>query len=338
MTLYKAKIKSDTFLKPFLAQASAIRDRPYASMLKPLKKGMSFSVHENVSDAAHNYLVIEDDDGKFWAGFVYSDDIEIVPNPSSKEKVMSLSVLQAAPPKQSRNWESYKHPERPEYPSNWLLSMDFPSRIIRYMMDQNWRIADGFRERNIVYFEGADLNGTPNADRLDEWNDFRCLISFDLKDGKKIPYFAMTPQIATTEPGRHYTVNPLNPNGAFRIALGQHLDGWVHGSHGHDSHPALVQVGMLGHYRDLNKDGSRAGDKFFRSDDNAVNQHWSYTGASSVGRSSAGCLVGLDHGRHIQFMDLLERDPRYIANKWFRYDTAIIDASDFARSQWGYKS
>jgi len=336
MTLLKARIKNNTFIKPTVAQSSAIRESPYASLMKALKKGDEFIVYEDVLEAAHRYVVLEKD-GEFYSGFVFGPDIEIIPNPSSNEKIMPLSVIVAEPPKPVRNWESYKHPEPIEYPSDWSLSMDFPSRIIRYMMSQNWRIADGLRERNIVYFEGANLNGIPNANRLDEWNDFRCLISFDPKSGKKVPYFAMSPQVATTEPGRHYTVNPMNPNGAFRIALGQHQDAWVHGTHGHDAHPALVQVGMLGHYRDLNKDGSRAGDKFFRSDDNYVNQHWSYTGPSSVGRSSAGCLVGLDHGRHIQFIDLLRKDPRYMANRWFRYDTTIIDAADFARSQWGYK-
>ncbi|MDZ8140831.1 MAG: hypothetical protein RM049_37020 [Nostoc sp. DedQUE04] len=36
---------------------------------------------------------------------------------------------------------------------------------------------------------------------------------------------------ASTEPGKYYTENPMNSNGAFRIAFGNYQDAWKIGKH-----------------------------------------------------------------------------------------------------------
>jgi hypothetical protein len=67
----------------------------------------------------------------------------------------------------------------------------------------------------------------------------------------------------TTEPGMFWTLNPLNPNGAARIAFGQYK-AWIVGTHlagTKSAHEALVQVSPVSVHLDLNKDFKRTNDK-----------------------------------------------------------------------------
>jgi hypothetical protein len=202
------------------------------------------------------------------------------------------------------------------------------------MMDRNFVIASGEQENNIVYLEGVNLDGTLNDDTPDKWNDVSTVIRF--RNNK--PYLAFK-ATCTTEPGAHYTYNPMNPKGAFRIAFGQHLAAWADGYHGYDDQPALVQVGMIKGHRDLNKDFSRAGDKTDIGDDFCVNQHGPYS-SGNVGRSSAGCLVRESLDEHYRFMHLMtdgeDGDPRYHKSHAYRWDTTVLDGTEFAKSKWGY--
>jgi hypothetical protein len=178
---------------------------------------------------------------------------------------------------------------------------------------------------NIVYLEGMNVDGTANANKPDEFNDSRLLIRIDSK-GEPTLEAAWD---ATTEPGRHYTEQPMEPDGAARIAFGQYKS-WVVGTHlaGRPSgHEALVQADQVAVYRDLNKDYSRAGDKKYTGVF-GINQHWGYDlPKGSLANSSAGCLVGRTKDGHREFMKLLKSDPRYRASKAYRFVATILPVS-----------
>jgi hypothetical protein len=205
-----------------------------------------------------------------------------------------------------------------------LNGNDLASRIVRYARSKGYFVSAGPRRYNIVYLEGADKDGTPNADEFNVWNDRRLLI--EIPDG--------TPKIvgnylATTEPGSTYTYNPMNPGGAFRIAFGQYR-AWTFGRHGRTQYPALVQCGEISGYRDKNQDGARTGDLFVTGDNFGVNQHHGWD-MQVIDNASAGCLVGQSIEGHEEFLDKLRSDRRYQVNSNYVWYTTIIPADKLAQ-------
>ncbi|MEG4210407.1 hypothetical protein [Microcoleus sp. S13_B4] len=197
--------------------------------------------------------------------------------------------------------------------------MQLAEKIVNYMKAKNYQLATRAGEKNIIYVEGMNPDGTLNADTPNHFNDARLLLVF--YDG--------LPQIegaweATTEPGYYYTDNPMNPNGAARIAFGQYR-AWQVGLHGY-SHPheALIQVAPVRVYRDWNRDMMRTGDAidegYF-----GINQHhgWGHP-KNDIHKAGAGCFVGRDPDEHFDFMDRVKSDPRYIADPNFVFPTTII--------------
>ncbi|HEY9635590.1 MAG TPA: peptidoglycan-binding domain-containing protein [Coleofasciculaceae cyanobacterium] len=201
--------------------------------------------------------------------------------------------------------------------SQFNLGTDLASLIISFMRHQNYFISRGPYRYNIVYVEGVDAQGTPNSDTFNEWNDRRVLIEIPENTPKIVGNW-----LATTEPGSTYTFNPMNPNGAFRIAFGQYR-AWTFGLHGQTQYPALVQCGTISGYRDTNMDGKRSGDPFVTGDDFGVNQHHGWD-MSLVDNASAGCLVGQSIEGHQDFMELLRGDRRYQVNPNYVFYTTII--------------
>lgn len=196
------------------------------------------------------------------------------------------------------------------------LNTDFASRIVKYMLQNKYFVAVGDRF-NIVYVEGVNSDGTPNSDKLNEWNDRRIVLK--ITDG--IPRIVGN-WLATTEPGDYYTYHPMNPQGAARIAFGQYK-AWQVGTHGNsDRHEALIQTAPIKVHRDRNRDGLRIGDPI---DEGlfGVNQHWGYD-MPKVDRASAGCLVGQSRQGHKEFMALIKQDRRYQLNKAYVFMTTVI--------------
>lgn len=186
-------------------------------------------------------------------------------------------------------------------------------KAIKYMESKGYKV----RALNIVYFEGLDADDmkTVNDDRLDYWNDTRTIIR---NNGDVLMSCS-----ATTEPGRYYRLNRMNPSGAAQLAFGQYLDAWQIGDHkGQD---ALVQCGKLTVYRDDNEDGIRAGDKVYVGDDFYINQHTTSNAPDMIGRWGAGCLVGKYPGTHEKFMSICKS----MGLKTF--DTTLLSASDFSK-------
>lgn len=178
-------------------------------------------------------------------------------------------------------------------------------------------------EINIVYVEGVNIDGVPNRDDLDHWNDLGLLIRFE--NGEPM---IIHRAVCTTEPGRAATfaANALRLGGVARVQLTQYVEAWQMGFHkSNPKHPALVQRGDVLVCRDLNRDGKRTGDRIRPA--TGINQHGTRPGLISkiVGLWSEGCLVRLLWKEHLEFIDLVKTDPRYIADSKFLFTSTILD-------------
>jgi len=199
---------------------------------------------------------------------------------------------------------------------------EFIDRVVKAMRLHAYEVYDEPGEVNIVYIEGMDMDGTPNDNRNNVFNDLR--ITFEFEDGVPIITGIWD---ATTEPSLRWTQRPMNPKGAARIQFGQY-QAWQVGIH-LNNHEALVQTGgPVTVCRDLNQDFQRIGDKldtgFF-----GINQHWGYDlPREDMGSSSAGCIVGRTKNGHKEFMALVKKDPRYLSNRNFIYTTTILPANE----------
>lgn len=189
-------------------------------------------------------------------------------------------------------------------------------KIIDYCEKQSYRLFTGKDEKNIIYVEGMDVDGNINSDAPNQFNDVRLVLSNEFR--------LLGNWSATTEPGRWYTLNPMNAKGAARIAFGQYK-AWAVGTHGNsEPHEALVQVGEVAVWRDINKDGIRPEDKLDRGLF-GINQHWGYDlPPDNIGRASAGCLVGRTRQGHREFMNIIKSDRRYQADRQYIFATTII--------------
>ncbi len=127
---------------------------------------------------------------------------------------------------------------------------------------------------NIVGLEGlAFKNGQfiLTDDKPDRFNDSIVVIAYNKSTGRDEVLDAYS---STTEPGRFFTLNPMNEAGAARLAFGSYKNSYTFGTHGVKApHFALVQCGKLTVCRDLNKDFSRVGDRMYTGDHFAVNIH-----------------------------------------------------------------
>jgi len=199
---------------------------------------------------------------------------------------------------------------------------DLAGKIVRAMLANGYWIARHPDCLNIVYLEGLNPDGSINDNRNNVFNDLR--IVFRVKaDG--IPEIVGKWE-ATTEPSRKYTLEPMNPGGAFHIKFGQYkawIKGWYH------THDALLQVGEIAGYRDPNKTFKRDFNHPVHGSGFAVHHHWGYDlPHDDMGKSSAGCLVGRSTKGHREFMQIVLRDPRYKANPAYRFIAAILPAGD----------
>lgn len=204
---------------------------------------------------------------------------------------------------------------------------DLASRIINAMTALGYTVDHGPGEKNIVYVEGMDRDGTPNDDAPDKWNDLRCVIVFENDQ----PVMAGLWDNVTTKPGYYYDrVHVINAKGAAIIALGQQRC-WQVGFHHQDpSRPALVQTGgPVKVYRDSGRDFSRSG--VVDIGDFGINQHDGQDGdPATIGPHSAGCLVVRSMRDHLEFMALVKSDPRYVRDQKYVFASTVLPASAVA--------
>lgn len=192
-------------------------------------------------------------------------------------------------------------------------------KVLDYCQAQGYFLSTMPGTFNILYLEGVDPDLTLNSDRFDQWNDLRLVLDHNFN--------VVHSAEATTEPGKESTFSKQSAKlgGVARIAFGQHT-AWKMGYHKRElSHPALVQVAPIPVHRDYNRDGIRPGDPI-TMDVVGLNQHGThrrYKG-SNVGDWSAGCLVGRDWMKHIDFIDLLRTDTRYKQNQDYVFSSIIL--------------
>lgn len=202
---------------------------------------------------------------------------------------------------------------------------DFAGKIVHHMLARKHWISRHPGCVNIVYVEGSEVDGTINDNAANKFNDVRLILRVEAGTG--IPKISQTWE-ATTEPGKFYTVNPLHPKGAARIAFGQYKS-WAVGTHPvGEAHEALIQVDDVTVFRDFNRDFNRVGDVpdtgMF-----GINQHHGYDmSPTNVHNASAGCLVGRLRGGHREFMSLVKEDSRYAQSHGYRFMTTIIDRKE----------
>lgn len=197
-----------------------------------------------------------------------------------------------------------------------MLSSKVIEAVISYCKINGYQLFTNRGQRNIFYIEGMNTDGQLNDDRLNQFNDVRFVLDHQFK--------LLGNWSATTEPGRWYTQNPMNPKGAARAAFGQYT-AWSVGVHGNsEPHEALVQVRPISVWRDRNKDGFRNNDK---SDTGlfGINQHWGYDlPLTDIGKASAGCLVGRTRQGHREFMAIVKSDVRFRSDRNFVFTSTII--------------
>ena len=237
------------------------------------------------------------------------------------DKLLSLDLLRALVAADPDTFLPVWFPPHPFDKNQTRLAR----RILRCMQAKGYWIARSPNAYNIVYVEGMNADGRANADTFDHWNDRRIVIR--IKPGGK-PEIVINHH-ATTEPGRFYTVNPLHPKGAARIAFGQYK-AWVDGLH-QGEQPALVQRGEVRVHRDLDQNGKRSkNDPIDVGDWFGINQHSTSPNVTPqlVGKYSAGCLVGQVYSEHLKFLNLVRKDFRYKQSKGYMFVTTVLAGDD----------
>lgn len=195
---------------------------------------------------------------------------------------------------------------------------DFLNLAVETMKLQGFNLNQKPGEINILFVEGANLDYSLNPDTPNVFNDL-CLVFDFVGDNPQL----LGKWIATADPGRYYTDNPLNPAGAL------HHNGqsraWQVGWH--KDHQALVQVKSIPITRDYNKDFRTAGDKQYNGFFGA-NCHGSNTNnVNDISRWSAGCKVLFKMFNFRDFMSIVKRDRNYQANKKHLFEIATLEGT-----------
>lgn len=211
-----------------------------------------------------------------------------------------------------------------------MSNLTLAEKIVAWYEANKWPIDRRPNAPNIVYIEGADADGKPNADQIDRWNDRRIVFTFN---DKGEPEIVLNEQ-ATTEPGLRPTLNPRIPAGVARIPFGYHRV-WRMGFHKFKRigfrHPALVQTEPLKVHRDNNRDGKRTGDLLDWA--SGINQHGvlNDTQPERVGNHSEGCAVGFLWAKHLYFIALCKQHPDYIADEDYLFGSGFINGDVFGK-------
>lgn len=160
----------------------------------------------------------------------------------------------------------------------------------------------------------------------DKWNDSVLVLAHDGVDWEILCFYK-----ATTEPGRHYVVRPLNRNGGACLDLGFHKDLWRFGLH--RGYRALSQAGEVRLRRDRNKN-HRRDDVMTVERGNGINLHTSKTtgwrgsfSQNSIGTWSAGCVVIPVVNEFQELLSILEKSPQYRQNRNTLFDFRLLDHS-----------
>lgn len=139
---------------------------------------------------------------------------------------------------------------------------------------------------------------------------------------------------ATTDPGKYWLENPMNPKGTAVLIPGQYRGTWKIGKH-QNNYEALVQRKPVKVWRDNNKDEAIDYESFSTLnpvDEGffGINIHRSnpYTESYVVNKWSAGCQVFKRVQDFMEFMDLCRQSSKIYGNS-FTY--TLIDEKDLRK-------
>lgn len=185
-------------------------------------------------------------------------------------------------------------------------------------------VADKPGEVNTDYIEGVDLDGTPNANRKNAFDDLHVI--WTVKNG--VPTLIDKAE-CTTQPGARYTLRPINKDGAAIAELGWH-NVWKPGLH-RGQYPALIQTGdAIWVDRDPDKSYARDGKNRQRGWFGINQHHANNAPRSDIGTHSAGCLTTMSVTKHQKMLAAKKTDPRYLADKSkFVFGACIMTAAQF---------
>lgn len=202
-----------------------------------------------------------------------------------------------------------------------LPDNELVARCVAFRRRINAPLAIKSGEINTDYIEGMNLDGTPNANRKNAFDDLHVVYTF--RNGTP---FLLHKCTCTTQPGARYTLRPINKEGAAIAELGYH-ECWQPGLH-RGKYPALIQTGApIWVDRNPEKDYMRHREHRQRGWFGINQHHADDAPRSDIGTHSAGCLTTrmvLDHARTLQ---LKKSDPRYLANKQFVFGACIMTAA-----------
>jgi hypothetical protein len=175
---------------------------------------------------------------------------------------------------------------------------DVAGDVVRAMQAAGHWICRHPRACNIVYVEGLGLDGTPSRDPA--FGDARLLLRVD-EHGR--------PQLAGAWEG---SLGAFGPD-ALRIACGQYK-AWNVGQYpGEMPYEALVQTAPVQAHSGR---GAELSGLF------GLHQHCADD--LRPARTSAGGAVGRSKSGHREFMALAKGDPRFLANKGYRFMATVL--------------
>lgn len=158
----------------------------------------------------------------------------------------------------------------------------------------------------VIAFEGYNTDLKANGDKPDAWNDAVCVLAIDTNGKLEISDIFK----CTTEPGRYYVANRLNPKGAaFVLTDTLHKDIWVKGTH-KDQPNCLIQSGnTIKVRRDLNGDSIRGTSEPLEEGWFGINFHHTKGNydPKSIGRWSAGCCVLPNPQQHKHLVNIVSQ-------------------------------
>ena len=95
-----------------------------------------------------------------------------------------------------------------------------------------------------------------------------------------------------------------------------------------------MQVRAIKVHRDINRNGIRDKTDSIQIGVFGLNQHSTkkFFDGGMVGRFSAGCLVGRNYDKHMEFMSIVQKDIRFVQDRNnYIFTSTLIDGDDFAK-------
>lgn len=200
-----------------------------------------------------------------------------------------------------------------------------PQTLLQALINKKYKIFSGGPfDLNIIGIRSY-------SSESDKFDDLICILYKDAKNNWKLEKFE-----ATTDPGKHWLLNPLNSKGTIIMVPGQYLKAFTFGKHGvsgKNPYEALVQCEKIAYVRDNNKDltldfklYSDKSNIFYDICQTNIHRTSLWKRVLEVGMYSAGCQVIKNIEDFKRFMELCKLQHKYGFGKKFTY--TLIEEKD----------